>query len=600
MAQRRTSGFVQIYLRVLRLLGSQRQTAARLIGANLLVVVATLSEPILFGKVIDALSRAAGQVDQTSSGLPSALWQQLYPLLGAWVLVGLIAIMAGASVALFADRLAHRRRHEVLRDYFEHVLQLPVHHRDARHSGRLLKIMLQGTDSIGALLLGFFRDYFGAFSAAIVLVPVALYLNWRMGMLLLVLGAVFIALTRLILRRTESMQRSVEGHHSNLAEFAADTLGNVTLVQSFGRIQAEVSSLRQLSEQVISAQFPVLWWWAIVTVLVRAATTLTVLAMLIIGLFLFSRGLATVGEIVTFIGFSGVIISRLEQTVSFANRLSMEAPKLVEFFEVLDSQPGVAEAENARDPGRLSGAIKFDQVTFSYDGRRSALRAFNLSIEPGQTVALVGLSGAGKSTAMSLVYRLFDPQQGRVLIDGLDIRDMTLTGLRRNLGVVSQEALLFNRSIAENLMVGDPNADPEQLRVAASQAHALDFIERMPAQFDALAGERGRHLSGGERQRLAIARVLLKNPPILLLDEATSALDAVTEASVQEAIERARQGRTTLVIAHRLATVRRADRIVVLDDGEIVESGTFEELARAKGAFAQMVDRQFGRSSLAQ
>lgn len=598
MAQSRTSGFVQIYLRVLRLLGSQRQTAAWLIGANLLVVVVTLAEPILFGKVIDALSRTAGQVAQTSTGLPSTLWQQLYPLLGVWVVVGLIAIIAGASVALFADRLAHRRRHEVLRDYFEHVLQLPTHHRDARHSGRLLKIMLQGTDSIGALLLGFFRDYFGAFAAAIVLVPVALYLNWRMGLLLLALGAVFISLTRLILRRTESMQRSVEGYHSNLAEFAADTLGNVTLVQSFGRIQAEVSSLRQLSEQVISAQFPVLWWWAIVTVLVRAATTLTVLAMLIVGLFLFSRGLATVGEIVTFIGFSGVIISRLEQTVSFANRLSMEAPKLVEFFDVLDSQPGVTESESAKDPGRLAGAVKFDQVSFSYDGRRDALRAFSLSIEPGQTVALVGASGAGKSTAMSLIYRLFDPKQGRVLIDGQDIRDMTLAGLRRNLGVVSQEALLFNRSIAENLMVGDPHADPEQLRTAASQACALDFIERMPGQFDALAGERGRHLSGGERQRLAIARVLLKNPPILLLDEATSALDAVTETSVQEAIERARQGRTTLVIAHRLATVRRADRIVVLDDGEIVESGTFEELARAKGAFAQMVDRQFGQSRL--
>lgn len=595
----RPAGFLQIYLRVLRMLGSQRKTATCLIGANLLVVVATLAEPILFGKVIDALSRTVGQPDSTfQDGLSTALWRQLYPLIGGWVGVGLIAIVAGASVALFADRLAHRRRHEVLRDYFEHVLQLPVHHRDSQHSGRLLKIMLQGTDSLGSLWLGFFRDYFGAFAAAIVLVPVALYLNWRMGILLLILGAIFIGLTRLILRRTESMQRSVEGHHSNLAEFAADTLGNVTLVQSFGRIQAEVSSLRQLSEQVIGAQFPVLWWWALVTVLVRAATTLTVLAMLLVGLFLFSRGLASIGEIVTFIGFSGVIISRLEQTVSFANRLSMEAPKLLEFFDVMDSQPGVQESGQARDPGRLRGAVEFEQVTFSYDGRREALRAFNLNIEPGQTVALVGLSGAGKSTAMSLIYRLFDPQQGRVLIDGQDIREMTLTGLRQNLGVVSQEALLFNRSIAENLMVGDPHAGPEQLMEAARQACALEFIERMPGQFDALAGERGRHLSGGERQRLAIARVLLKNPPILLLDEATSALDAVTEASVQEAIEHARQGRTTLVIAHRLATVRRADKIVVLDDGVIVESGTFEELARAKGAFAKMVDRQFGGVSL--
>lgn len=596
MASTQSAGFVRIYLRVLKLLGTHSRTAGWLIVANLLVVGATLAEPILFGQVIDALSRTAGV--QGAGQLPQSLWSQLYPLLGAWVLVGLTAIVAGASVALFADRLAHRRRHEVLRDYFEHVLQLPVHHRDSRHSGRLLKIMLQGTDSLGSLWLGFFRDYFGAFAAALVLIPVALYMNWRMGLLLLVLGAVFIGLTRLILRRTELMQRSVEGYHSNMAEFAADTLGNVTLVQSFGRIQAEVKSLRQLSEQVIGAQFPVLWWWAIVTVLVRAATTLTVLLMLIVGLVLFSQGLATVGEIVTFIGFSGVIISRLEQTVSFANRLSMEAPKLVEFFDVLDSQPGIVESPNARDPGRLRGEVEFDQVTFSYDGRRDALRNFSLRIEPGKTVALVGLSGAGKSTAMSLVYRLFDPQQGRVLIDGLDIRDMTLAGLRHNLGVVSQEALLFNRSIAENLLVGDPSADLARMEHAARQASALEFIERLPGSFDSLAGERGRHLSGGERQRLAIARVLLKDPPILLLDEATSALDAVTEASVQQAIEQARAGRTTLVIAHRLATVRRADLIVVMEDGRIVESGTFDALAKASGPFAKMVNRQFGGSDL--
>lgn len=584
--------FVRIYWRVLCLLGEDRRTGYWLVLANLALVAATLAEPVLFGMVIDTL----GQVTADASGGRQTLWQQLTPLLLAWVAVGLLAIVFGAGVALFSDRLAHKRRHMVLRDYFEHVLQLSAHHRDAHHSGRLMKIMLQGTDSLWSLWLGFFRDYFNAFAAAIILIPVALYMNWRMGMLLLALSLVFIALTRMILSRTEALQRSVERHHSDMAEHVADTLGNVALVQSFGRIQAEVGRLRQLSDRVVGAQFPVLSWWAIVTILVRASTTLTVLSMLVLGLWLFMRGQASVGEIVTFIGFSGVIISRLEQSVSFANRLSMEAPRLIEFFDVLESRPGVDERPDAIDPGRLSGTIEFEQISFGYNHQAPALKDFNLKIEAGQTVALVGLSGAGKSTAMALVYRLFDPQQGRVLIDGIDIRNMTLIGLRQNLGVVLQESLLFNRSIADNLRVGDPGADLDQMREAAQQASALEFIERMPEGFDAMVGERGRSLSGGERQRLAIARVLLKNPPILLLDEATSALDAMTEAKVQAAFERASKNRTTLVIAHRLATVRSADKIVVLSDGQIVQSGTFEELMDTAGPFADMVNQQFDRS----
>lgn len=580
--------FTRLYWRVLCLLGTDRKTGYWLILANLALVGSTLAEPVLFGKVIDTLGQASGNTQAFT-------WDRLVPLLAAWVAVGLFAIVCGAAVALYSDRLAHHRRHVVLRDYFEHVLQLPAHQRDARHSGRLMKIMLQGTDSLWSLWLGFFRDYFNAFAAAIILIPVALYMNWRMGLLLLLLGVVFILMTRAILSRTESMQRSVEQHHSDLAEHVADTLGNVALVQSFGRVQAEVGRLRQLSDRVVSAQFPVLSWWAIVTILVRASTTLTVLSMLVLGLWLFMRGQASVGEIVTFIGFSGVIISRLEQTVSFANRLSMEAPRLNEFFDVLESRPGVEDRVDALDPGRLSGLIEFESVGFSYNGESAALQDFSLRIEPGQTVALVGLSGAGKSTALALVYRLFDPQQGRVLIDGIDVRKMKLAALRNNLGIVFQESLLFNRSIADNLRIGLPDANLQQLRDAAQQASALEFIERLPEGFDAMVGERGRSLSGGERQRLAIARVLLKNPPILLLDEATSALDAVTESQVQAAFERASQGRTTIVIAHRLSTVRRADRIVVMSRGQIVESGTFEELTHRSGPFSEMVRQQFDR-----
>ena len=218
---------------------------------------------------------------------------------------------------------------------------------------------------------------------------------------------------------------------------------------------------------------------------------------------------------------------------------------------------------------------------------------------PGDRVALVGPTGSGKSTALALLYRAFDPQSGAISIDGMDIRGFTLSGLRHNIGVVFQETLLFNRSIAENLRIGKPDATDDELREAAARAQASEFIARNPDGLEARIGERGRLLSGGERQRLAVARALLKNPPILILDEATSALDPVTEARLNLALDEVMKARTTFVIAHRLATVREATRILVFRDGRIAETGTFEELQRRGGFLTELVQAQFGVSPLA-
>jgi len=212
---------------------------------------------------------------------------------------------------------------------------------------------------------------------------------------------------------------------------------------------------------------------------------------------------------------------------------------------------------------------------------------------PGERVALVGPTGAGKSTALSLLHRVFDPQSGIVAVDGMDVRDLSLSGLRRNIAVVFQETLLFNRSIADNLRVGKPEASEAQVRDAALRAQAIEFIDRNPQGFEARVGERGRLLSGGERQRLAVARALLKDPPILILDEATSALDPLTEARLNMALDEVMKGRTTFVIAHRLCTIRNATRILVFREGRIVETGTFDELIRQGGFFAELVEAQF-------
>jgi ATP-binding cassette subfamily B protein len=582
-----------LYGRVFRLLGEDRRTAVWLMLANVLLVCALLAEPILFGQVIDTLTRHASDLTSGLTQDSTTIWQAVTPLLLAWVILGLFAIVCSAVIALFADRLAHHRRHVVLRDYFEHVLHLPSHHAQTHHSGRLMKVMLQGTDALWAIWLGFFRDYFAAFVAVLVLMPVAFYLNAAMASVLLVLSVVFGVLTRLVLKKTEQLQQSVESHFSDMAEHVADSLGNVALIQSFARMQDEVQTLRGLSHRVVDAQFPALSWWAIVNVLTRSATTLTVLAMLALGLWLFSRQRISIGEIVTFIGFSGLIIARLEQSVSFANRLSVEAPKLREFFDVLALGSGVRESADAIDLGRTTGAVQFRCVSYRYPSvapaTAEAVCDVSFNVKPGQTVALVGPSGAGKSTTLGLLCRFDDPSGGQILVDGYDLTDIALASLRRNVGVVSQETLLFNRSIADNLLVGQPEASMDLLRQAARDACALDFIEALPQGFATVVGERGRFLSGGQRQRLAIARVLLKDPPIVVLDEATSSLDAQTEQAVQQAMRRVRQGRTTLVIAHRLSTIRDADHIIYMDHGRVLETGTFDELVAREGRFARMV-----------
>jgi ATP-binding cassette, subfamily B, beta-glucan exporter len=279
--------------------------------------------------------------------------------------------------------------------------------------------------------------------------------------------------------------------------------------------------------------------------------------------------------------------------VGFVNRIFMDAPRLVEFFEVLDTVPAVRDQPSAIDPGRVRGLVEFKDVSFSYDGKRPAVADINFTALPGETIALVGPTGAGKSTALALLHRVFDPQSGGIKIDGMDIRSIKLAALRRNIGVVFQEVLLLNRSIKENLLVGKPDASDEEIRQAIARAQALDFIERNPEGLQATVGERGRMLSGGERQRVSIARALLKNPPILILDEATSALDATTEVKVQAALDEVMKDRTTFVIAHRLSTVRNATRILVFEGGRIVESGTFDELVRQGGSFAALAKAQF-------
>ncbi len=578
---------IRLYARVLGQLGSDLRVGALLAFANVALAISAFAEPILFGRIIDVLTRA--QIP----GTPVVTFGSLTPLILAWVAFGLFSIGAGALVALHADRLAHRRRLAVVANYFEHVLELPLAFHTSTHSGRVLKVMLEGSGAMSWLWLGFFREHMSAIIALVVLLPLTVFLNWRLGLLLVALVAVFTILTAVVLRKTETLQGTVERYHSSLAEHASDALGNVPVIQSFTRIEAETRSLRMIIHQLLQAQNPVLAWWALASVASRASATITVTAIFLTGTWLHLNGLASIGEIVTFMSMATMLIGRLEQAVSFINQLFMQAPKLHEFFEILDTTPVVHDRPNARPVERFRGDVSFEDVSFSYDGKRSAVQDVSFAVGAGENVALVGATGSGKSTTLGLLHRAFDPQSGLIRIDGFDIRDVTLASLRRNIGVVFQEPMLFARSIRENLQVGRPEATDAEMIEALERAQAIEFITRQTNGLDTIIGERGRSLSGGERQRLSIARALLKNPPILILDEATSALDAATEQKLQRALDEVMRGRTTFVIAHRLATIRNADRILVFDHGRVIETGTFDTLVARGGRFADLARAQF-------
>ena len=568
---------LRLYLRVIGLLAPEKYLALVLAVANLALAGVYFLEPVLFGRVVDALG---------VQGAPDAP-----RLIGLWAGVGFAGVLASVLVSLYADRLAHRRRLAAIETFFEHAVSLPLSFHGENHTGKLSRVMHGGIGNLFGLWLSFFREHLATLLSILVMVPLALYMNWKLALLMVGLMLSFALFNAVAVKRTHKAQEEVEELHHEISARASDVFGNVTVVQSFTRIGAEIAALKAMMGRVLTAQYPVLKGWAILSVLNRAVSTLTVVAIFALGAALHARGEITVGGIVSFVGFSLMLIGRLEQFASFISGLFFQTDSLRRFFDVLDLKPAIDERADAVELGRARGEVVFEDVGFGYDPEQPALSGLSFRAAPGSTIALVGATGAGKTTALSLLYRAYDPQSGRITVDGHDIRDVKLDALRRNIGVVFQEPGLFYRSIGDNLRIGGADATDAELESAARAAEAHRFIAAKPEGYDTLVAERGRSLSGGERQRLAIARAMLKDAPILILDEATSALDNATEARIQKALGTLTRGRTTFVIAHRLSTVRNADLILVLDQGRLVESGRFDELVRMGGVFAELAQQ---------
>ncbi|PDQ18574.1 cyclic beta-1,2-glucan ABC transporter [Mesorhizobium sanjuanii] len=564
---------LQIYWRALGYLAADKKRVSLICGANVALAIIAILEPIMFGRVIDAIS------DRGS----------VFSTLGLWAGLGAFNIIAFVLVARGADRFAHARRSEVLCESFERVITMPLAWHHQRGTSNSLHTLLRAVETLFSLWLEFMRQHLSTAVALVLLVPTALSMDVRMSMVLLALGVLYVGIGRLVMRRTKAGQAAVERHYHKVFAHVTDTVNNVAVLQSYNRIGHETDALKRYVKNLLDAQNPVLDWWALANALHRLSSTISMMVVLLIGAYLVTHGQLRIGDVIAFTGFATLLIARLDQMSAFANQISEARAKLEEFYRLEDSAADAAEPEGLRELGSVTGHVRFENVGFEFANSGQGVDDVSFEVQAGQTVAIVGPTGAGKTTLINLLQRVFTPASGRILIDGIDIRSVTRRSLRHSIATVFQDAGLLNRSIEDNIRVGRADATYDEVHAAAYAAAAQDFILSKSEGYDTLVGERGGQLSGGERQRIAIARAVLKDAPILVLDEATSALDVETEDRVKEAIDELRRDRTTFIIAHRLTTVRDADLVVFMDKGKVVEMGGFAELSMRNGRFASLL-----------
>ncbi|TCU16421.1 glucan ABC transporter ATP-binding protein/ permease [Rhizobium sullae] len=563
----------KVYARALRYLGAYKLRVSLVVVANIVLAAITIAEPILFGRIIDAIS-GKGEVK---------------PILFMWAGFAVFNTIAFVLVAREADRLAHGRRATLLTEAFGRIISMPLSWHHQRGTSNALHTLLRACETLFGLWLEFMRNHLSTVVAIALLVPTAMSMDLRLSGVLVVLGLAYWLIGRLVMSRTKDGQASVENHYHTVFSHVSDSISNVSVLHSYNRIEAETRALKGFADRLLQAQYPVLDWWALAGALNRMASTIAMMIILVIGTLLVQAGELRIGDVIAFIGFANLLISRLDQMRQFATQIFEARSKLEDFYMLEDSVREREEPAGNADIKDVKGEVEFRDVSFGFGNSSQGLHNVSFSVKAGQTVAIVGPTGAGKTTLVNLLQRVYDPDSGKILVDSHDITKVTRKSLRRYIATVFQDAGLLNRSISDNIRLGREGASEEEMRRAAEAAAAADFIETREAQYDTHVGERGNRLSGGERQRVAIARAILKDAPILVLDEATSALDVETENRVKAAIDNLRQNRTTFIIAHRLSTVREADKVLFLDNGRIVEQGSFDELSHSNGRFAALL-----------
>ena len=510
-------------------------------------------------------------------------------------LMALFVVQAGFSFAgnYHLEWVGERVITDLRKKVYEHLHRLGFRFFAERRLGEITSRLTNDVGSIRTALTDSLPQLLTISFSLIGSVTLMVILNWRLSAVIFVTVPFVTIATRYFGQKIRKLSRNIQDELADSTAVAEDALGAIRLVKAFVREEFEVSRY----SDAIETLFKTARKKVVLTQLFWAGVGILFLSTLVIIFWYGGKEVLadrlTAGDLVAFIIYALNISRSISQTSRLYTAVNTAAGASERIFELLEEVPEISDKPGATKLEKIKGSITISDLSFSYEKDRKILDSINIDVESGQTIALVGPSGAGKTTLLNLIPRFYDPQEGKILVDGVDIKTVTHKSLRSHISIVPQEVHLFGTSIKENIRYGRLDATDEEIKAAAKDANAHDFIMDTPKGYDALIGEKGVKLSGGQRQRLAIARAILKNPEILLLDEATSSLDSESEAQVQEALYRLMKGRTTFVIAHRLSTVQHADRILVMDNGKIIEEGTHPELIEKDGLYSHLYALQF-------
>ncbi len=484
--------------------------------------------------------------------------------------------------------------HDLRRMLYHHIQRLSLAYHDSKQTGDLIS---RATNDIDAIQTFISSGLLGALVNCLTLfgmVGVMLYLNWQFTLIALSIAPVLFAVVYTYTRRIKKASRAVRKKEGEMVSVMQEVLSSIRVVKAFAREEYEERRLEEESLESVEISMRARSLKAKLSPLVGLIVAVGTAMVLWFGARMALDNRMQVGTLVVFIMYLAKMYKPMQELSKMTDTYSKAAIGYERIQEVIDTDGEIKDRPGARPAKRFRGNIEFDKVNFAYDPERPILRDVSFNIEQGQVAALVGPTGAGKSTIISLIPRFYDPISGLVKIDGQDIRSFQQKSLRQQMSFVLQETLLFHGTIWYNIAYGKPEATRSEILRAAEMANAQEFIDKLPQGYDTMVGERGVTLSGGQRQRIAIARAIIRNTPILILDEPSSGLDAASEKLVFEALDRLMEGRTSIVIAHRLATIRRASVIFVVQDGAIVESGKHDELLNSGGLYSELYKIQFG------
>ena len=567
-------------LRVLSYLKPYKKAVSLTLGFAILTTLLDLIPPWIIKVIIDEL------VDGKKTSLIN------------WVVVGLIGVyflrnFLNYQRIMFNNRLEQNVVFDMRSNVYKALNQLSINFFENKSTGELMSRVNDDVNYVERIFIDGVEQVVTAILTLTGITIILFYLHWKLALVALLPIPLLIWGASIYTKKAHSLYHKVRESAAKMNSRLQDSISGIREIFAFNRQSHEISLFEKKSREYCNSNLKVMSLWAIYSPAMMFLGSLGTALILLYGTELIYNNEITIGSLVAFIGYLALFYTPINQLHSVNHMLQHALASSERIFEIIDRQPDVKEIPNAFLPTtNMRGEIEFQEVTFAYTQNKPVIKNLSLNISSGNKIALVGHTGSGKSTLIKLLLRFYDTDLGKITIDNHNIKELKISYLREQIGLVSQDPYLFNGTVAENILYGNVEANHEQMRKAAIAAHADDFVKGLPEEYDTRIGERGVKLSGGEKHRIAIARTLLKDPPILILDEATASVDTETELKIKEALSSLMARRTTILIAHRLSTLEGADRILVIKSGKLIESGTHDQMINNETEYAQLFRSQ--------